>query len=333
MQRVKALLCKEHGPPETLVVEDVDPPPLSKGTVRIGVRAAGVNFPDTLIIEGKYQFQPPMPFAPGGEVAGVVLEVGEGVQHYAVGDRVMGLTGWSGFAEQVVVPQTKVLPMPEGMDFDTASCFGMTYGTVAHALIQRGRLQPGETLLVHGASGGVGTAAIEVGLAMGAKVIATSGSAEKLAVLAETYALEDTIDTSAEPSLKDAVKKRTSGRGADVIFDPVGGEVFEQSLRCVAWDGRILVVGFASGAIPSAKANLMLLKGSSVVGVFWGAYATKDVAGNRANFEQLFAWYREGKICPRISSRYPLAEGAKAIRALIDREVIGKAVVIVSDED
>ncbi len=333
MHGVKALLCKEHGPPEALVLEEVDPPELSKGTVRIGVRAAGVNFPDTLIIQGKYQFQPPMPFSPGGEVAGVVLEVGEGVERFAVGDRVMGLTGWNGFAEQVVAPVDKVLPIPEGMDFATASGFGMTYGTVAHALLQRGRLQAGETLVVHGASGGVGTAAIEVGLALGAKVIATSGSREKLEVLAQAYELQDTVDTTDNVPLKDAIKKRTGGRGADVIFDPVGGEVFEQSLRCVAWDGRILVVGFASGTIPSAKANLLLLKGSSVVGVFWGAFASKEVERNRANFAQLFEWYQQGKLGPRISGRYPLADGGQAIRALMDRKVIGKAVVIVSGDE
>ena len=331
MQAVKALLCKEHGPSSGLVVEDIAPPPISKDAVRIAVHAAGVNFPDTLIIEGKYQFQPPLPFAPGGEVSGEIMEVGKDVTTLSVGDRVMGLTGWGGFAEEAVVPSSKCFRMPDGMDYPTAAVFGMTYGTVAHALIQRAALRSGETLLVHGATGGVGTAAIEVGRCMGATVIATGGKADKLAVLKEAYDVAETLDTSAEKPLKDAVKKLTKGRGADVIFDPVGGEVFEQSLRCINWNGRLLVVGFASGTIPSARANLMLLKGSAVVGVFWGAFATKEPKRNAANFSQLFSWYGDGKLVPRISHRFTLAEGGKAIQALVDREVVGKAVVIVRE--
>lgn len=324
---MKALLCKEHGPPERLELGEIDAPPCAPAAVRIAVHAAGVNFPDALIIQGKYQFQPPLPFAPGGEVSGEVTEVGAKVEGLKVGDRVLGLTGWNGFAEEAVVPAEKAFRIPDAMDWETAACFGMTYGTVAHALIQRGRLQEGETLLVHGASGGVGTAAIEVGLAMGAKIVATGGSDDKLAVLREAYGIEHTINYATEPKLKDAVKKATRGRGANVIFDPVGGEVFEQSLRCIDWDGRLLVVGFAGGTIPAAKANLILLKGCSVVGVFWGAYATKEPEGNAKNFAQLFAWFDEGKLKPRISHRFGLAEGGKAIQALLDRKVVGKAVV------
>ncbi|MEM6992405.1 MAG: NADPH:quinone oxidoreductase family protein [Myxococcota bacterium] len=329
---MKALLCKEHGLPDALVLEEVDAPPLSAGTVRIEVRAAGVNFPDVLIIQGKYQFQPPLPFAPGGEVAGVVAEVGEGVTTVAVGDRVLGLTGWNGFAEQAVVPVEKCFAIPDAMPFDVAAAFGMTYGTVAHALLQRGQVQPGEVLLVHGATGGVGTAAIEIGRCLGASIIATGGRAEKLEVLQREYDLPHVIDISAETPLKEAVKKLTKGRGADVIFDPVGGEVFEQSLRCINWNGRLLVVGFASGTIGVAKANLTLLKGSSVVGVFWGAFTTKEPERNAENFRRLFAWYAEGKLKPRISHRFPLAEGGRAIEALMKREVLGKAVVIVSED-
>lgn len=291
-----------------------------------------MNFPDVLIIQGKYQFQPPLPFSPGGEVAGVVTELGQGVTEFRVGDRVLGLPGWNGFAEQVVVPAAKCFAVPDDMPLEVAAGFGMTYGTVAHALLQRGQLQAGETLLVHGATGGVGTAAIEIGRCLGASIIATGGKADKLAVLSEAYGLADVIDTTAETPLKDAVKKLTAGRGADVIFDPVGGDVFEQSLRCINWNGRLLVVGFASGTIGSARANLMLLKGSSVVGVFWGAFTMKEPERNAENFRQLFDWYAEGKLSPRISHRFPLAKGGEAIDALMRREVIGKAIVVVRED-
>lgn len=326
---MKALLCKQHGPPSDLSFEDTPPPAIVKGAVRIAVHAAGVNFPDTLIIEGKYQFQPPMPFAPGGEVAGEVIEVGEGVTEFSVGDRVMGLTGWNGFAEEAVVPAFKCFAIPQDMDYAPAAAFGMTYGTSIYALKQRGQLREGETLLVHGASGGVGTAAIQIGQCMGAKVIASTGTPAKEAALRETFAVEHVVPTRGERPLKDAVKSVTGGRGADVIFDPVGGEVFEQSLRCVNWGGRILVVGFASGEIPSARANLMLLKGSSVVGVFWGAFTTKEAQANAENFAQLFQWWGQGKLRPHISHQLPLAEGARGLEALLAREVVGKAVLTV----
>jgi NADPH2:quinone reductase len=326
---MKALLCKAHGAPSTLVVEDVDPPECGPHAVRIAVHAAGVNFPDVLIIQGKYQFQPPLPFAPGGEVSGEIVEVGTKVEGFSVGDRVLGLTGWSGFAEEAVVPADKCFRIPEAMPWDVAAAFGMTYGTSVHALVQRGRLQAGETLLVHGATGGVGTAAIEIGKCLGATIIATSGRAEKLARLQEIYGIEHAIDTSAEPSLKDAIKKITRGRGVDVIYDAVGGENFEPLLRSLAWDGRLLVVGFASGTIPSAKANLMLLKGSSVVGVFWGAFATREAKANRENFARLFSWWEEGRLRPLVSQHFPLEHGGAAIQALMDRTVLGKAVITV----
>jgi NADPH2:quinone reductase len=324
---MRALLCRAFGPPSSLKVEEVEPTECGAHAVVVDVHAAGVNFPDTLIIAGKYQFQPPFPFAPGGELAGEIVEVGAKVEGLQVGDRVMGLTGWGAFAERVVVPAAKCLKLPAGMDFVTGAGFGMTYGTSYHALVQRGRLQAGETLVVHGASGGVGTAAVEIGKVLGAKVIATSGSADKLAQLREAYAVDEVLDLSAHADLKGALKKLTKGNGADVIYDPVGGPLFEPSLRSLAWDGRLLVVGFASGEIPSAKANLMLLKGASVVGVFWGAFATRQPADNAANFRQLFDWYEAGKLEPLVTQRFALDDAGAAIQALVDRKVVGKAVV------
>ncbi len=327
---MKIVLCKEHGPPEQLVVEEIDPPACDAWSVRIAVRAAGINYPDLLIIQGKYQFQPPLPFAPGAEVAGLVTEVGCEVRGFRAGDRVIGMTGWNGFAEEVVVPEAACLAIPETMDFDTAATFSMTYGTSHHALVQRGRLGAGETLLVLGASGGVGSAAVDIGRVLGAKVIAAGGDAAKLARLREHFGIEHTVVTGTGKPLKETVGELTGGDGADVIYDPVGGELFEQALRAVAWNGRVLVIGFTSGTIPSAKANLLLLKGSSVVGVFWGAFARREPALNAANFEQLFAWYREGKLAPLISHRFPLAHAAEALRTLERREVIGKAVLTVA---
>lgn len=324
---MKALLCKSHGPPSSLVLDDVPSPECGPHAVKIAVHAAGVNFPDALIIQGKYQFQPPLPFAPGGEVSGEVVEVGAKVDGFCVGDRVLGLTGWNGFAEEAVVPADKCFRIPDAMPWDAAAGFGMTYGTSIHALVQRGRLKAGETLLVLGATGGVGTAAIEIGKCLGAKIIAASGRPEKLEKLKETYAVDHVIDTGDPASLKDAVKTLTRGIGVDVIYDPVGGDLFEPALRSLAWDGRLLVVGFASGTIPAAKANLVLLKGSSVVGVFWGAFATREAKLNAENFARLFQWWEEGKLRPLVSERFSLARGGEAIQALMDRTVLGKAVV------
>ncbi len=265
---MKAVLCKAFGPAETLVLEEVASPEAKKNEVLMEVHAAGVNFPDTLIIEGKYQFKPPFPFSPGGEASGVVTAVGEKVSHLKVGDRVMALTGWGSFAEEVAVPGYNVMPIPASMDFASAAAFGMTYGTSMHALKQRANLQPGETLLVLGASGGVGLAAVEIGKAMGAKVIAAASSAEKLEV-AKAAGADELINYS-ESNLKDEVKRLTGGQGADVIYDPVGGDLFDAAIRSIAWNGRLLVVGFASGRIPELPVNLPLLKGAAVVGVFWG---------------------------------------------------------------
>lgn len=322
---MKAVLCKTLGPAQDLVLEEVASPVPKKNEVLLDVQAAGVNFPDTLIIEGKYQFQPPLPFSPGGEAAGVVSAVGEKVSGFKVGDRVMALTGWGSFAEQVAVPAYNVLPIPAQMDFNSAAAFGMTYGTSMHALKQRGQLKAGETLLVLGASGGVGLAAVEIGKAMGARVIAAASSAEKLAV-AKAAGADELINYS-EHSLKDEIKRLTGGNGVDVIYDPVGGDLFDQAVRGIAWNGRLLVVGFASGRIPQLPVNLALLKGAAVLGVFWGAFAQRQPADNAANFEQLFAWYAEGKLKPLVSQTFPLAEAGVAIDLLGQRKAVGKLVV------
>lgn len=324
---MKAVLCKAFGPAETLVLEDIASPEPKKNEVLLQVHAAGVNFPDTLIIEGKYQFKPPFPFSPGGEAAGVVGAVGEKVSHVKPGDRVMALTGWGSFAEEVAVPGYNVMPIPDGMDFASAAAFGMTYGTSMHALKQRANLQPGETLLVLGASGGVGLAAVEIGKAMGAKVIAAASSDAKLEVAKAAGA--DVLINYSEGSLKDKLKEITGGQGVDVIYDPVGGDLFEEAFRSIAWNGRMLVVGFASGTIPSLPANLTLLKGASLVGVFWGSFAQRQPQHNAANFQQLFAWFAEGKIKPLVSQTYPLEQAADAINHLGQRKAVGKVVVTV----
>ncbi|MFG0840944.1 NADPH:quinone oxidoreductase family protein [Pseudomonas sp. FYR_5] len=323
---MKAVLCKTLGPARNLVLEEVASPLPKKNEILLDVQAAGVNFPDTLIIEGKYQFQPPLPFSPGGEAAGVVAAIGEKAGAFQVGDRVMALTGWGAFAEQVAVPFYNVLPIPASMDFTTAAAFGMTYGTSMHALRQRGQLQAGETLLVLGASGGVGLAAVEIGKAMGARVIAAASSAEKLAV-AKAAGADELIDYS-QANLREEIKRLTGGQGVDVIYDPVGGELFEQAVRGLAWNGRLLVVGFASGSIPQLAANLVLLKGAAVLGVFWGAFAQRQPEDNAANFRQLFAWHAEGKLKPLVSQTYPLAEAGAAIETLGQRQAVGKLVVL-----
>ncbi|WP_339525291.1 NADPH:quinone oxidoreductase family protein [Pseudomonas sp. EA_35y_Pfl2_R111] len=324
---MKAVLCKAFGPAETLVLEEIASPEAKKNEVLLQVHAAGVNFPDTLIIEGKYQFKPPFPFSPGGEAAGVVTAVGEKVSHLKVGDRVMALTGWGSFAEEVAVPGYNVMPIPASMDFSSAAAFGMTYGTSMHALKQRANLQPGETLLVLGASGGVGLAAVEIGKAMGAKVIAAASSAEKLEV-AKAAGADELINYS-ESNLKDEVKRLTGGQGADVIYDPVGGDLFDAAIRSIAWNGRLLVVGFASGRIPELPVNLTLLKGAAVVGVFWGSFAQRQPQDNAANFQQLFAWHAEGKLKPLVSQTFPLEQAAEAINTLGQRKAVGKVVVAV----
>ena len=322
---MKAVLCKAFGPADTLVVEDVSSPEIKKNEVLLDVHAAGINFPDTLIIEGKYQFKPPVPFSPRGEASGVISAVGENVSHLNVGDRVMALTGWGSCAEQIAVPAYNILPMPDAMDFTTAAAFSMTYGTAMHALKQRGALQAGETLLVLGASGGVGLAAIEIGKAMGARVIAAASSAEKLEVARQAGA--DELINYQDEDVRERLKTLTKGQGVDVIIDPVGGDLFETVFRSIAWNGRMLVIGFASGTIPSLPANLPLLKGAAVIGVFWGAFAQRQPQDNVANFQQLFAWYAQGKLKPLVSQTFPLEETAAAINTLGARKAVGKLVI------
>ena len=322
---MKAVLCKAFGPADTLVVEDVSSPEIKKNEVLLDVHAAGINFPDTLIIEGKYQFKPSFPFSPGGEAAGVISAVGENVSHLNVGDRVMALTGWGSCAEQIAVPAYNILPMPDAMDFTTAAAFSMTYGTAMHALKQRGALQAGETLLVLGASGGVGLAAIEIGKAMGASVIAAASSAEKLEVARQAGA--DELINYQDEDVRERLKTLTKGQGVDVIIDPVGGDLFETVFRSIAWNGRMLVIGFASGTIPSLPANLPLLKGAAVIGVFWGSFAQRQPQDNVANFEQLFAWYAEGKLKPLVSQTFALEDTAQAINTLAARKAVGKLVI------
>ena len=324
---MKAILCRKLGPPETLTFEDISPPNMGPADVRINVHAAGVNFPDLLIIEGKYQFRPEMPFSPGAEVSGDVLETGSQVTRVRKGDRVIGISRWNGFAEEVVVPEERCLQMPPNMTYQVGAGFPMTYGTSYHALVQRGQLRPGETLLVHGASGGVGTAALDIGRNLGASLIATGGDDKKLQVVATKYGLRHTVNYHTNPLWKDEVKALTGGRGADVIYDPVGGSVLEQSLRCINWNGRVLVVGFASGSIPKIPANLVLLKGCQVVGVFWGAFLTRTPSDNLQNFQTLFDWFEADRLNPIVSKTLPLSRACDALDLLRDRTIVGKVVL------
>ncbi len=324
---MKAMLCKAYGPPESLALEEVEPLKPGRGQAVVSVRACGVNFPDTLIIQGRYQFKPPMPFAPGGEVAGVVKEVGAGVENVQVGDRVMAFTAYGGFAEEVLAEAAALIPMPESLDFETASAFVMTYGTDIHALKDRAKLQAGETLLVLGAAGGIGLAAVEIGKAMGAKVIAAASTEEKLAICRQ-HGADDAINYSSE-DLKERIKALTNGQGVDVIVDPVGGPYSEPALRGMAWNGRFLVIGFTAGDIPRIPLNLALLKGCSIVGVFWGSFAAREPQHNQENLRELFGWLQAGKLRPRISARYPLERAADALNDLMQRKVTGKAVLVV----
>jgi NADPH2:quinone reductase len=320
---MRTLRCHEWGPPEALRLDEVPTPEVGAGQVRVAVHACGLNFPDTLIVRGRYQFKPPFPFAPGGEVAGVVEAVGDGVDRFAPGDRVFGLTGWGGFAEEILLGQDVLTAVPDGMDLDVAAAFTMAYGTTLYALMDRARLARGETLLVLGAAGGVGLAAVEIGKALGARVIAAASTEEKLAVCKEHGA--DELVRYGGVDLKQAVKGLG---GADVVYDPVGGPYAEPALRTMNWDGRYLVIGFAAGEIPAIPLNLVLLKGCSVVGVFWGAFTARDPERNRAHLETLLQWAQAGRLRPRISARYRLEDGARALRDLMDRKVIGKAVVV-----
>lgn len=322
---MKAVVCKQYGPPSTLVVEEVPSLKAGDGQVVIEVHACGVNFPDTLIIEGRYQFKPDLPFSPGGEVAGIVKEVGPGVTRLRPGDRVIAATTWGGYAQEAVAQAERVIPMPEGLDFETAAGFLLTYGTSHHALKDRAELKAGETVLVLGAAGGVGLAAIDIAKLMGARVIAAASSDEKLKVCRE-HGADETINYTTE-DLRERIKALTDGRGVDVVYDPVGGDLSEPALRGMAWRGRFLVVGFAAGAIPSLPLNLPLLKGCAIVGVFYGGFMRNEPARNEENQRELVAWIKEGKLRPHIYAVYPLERAAEAMHDLTSRKVTGKVVL------
>ncbi|MDO8417930.1 MAG: NADPH:quinone oxidoreductase family protein [Agitococcus sp.] len=324
---MKAVLCKQHGLPDTLVVEEIPSPKAGAKQVVITVKACGVNFPDTLIIQNKYQFKPDLPFSPGGEVAGIIKEVGEGVSHLNVGDTVIAMTGWGGFAEEVLTDASRVFPVPPVFDFKTAATFAYVFGTSYHALKDRAQLKEGETVLVLGASGGVGLAAVQLAKVMGAKVIAAASTEAKLAVCSQYGA--DAIVNYSDDNWREQVKTLTEGKGVDVVYDAVGGHYAEPALRSMAWNGRYLVVGFAAGDIPKIPLNLPLLKGCAVVGVFWGEFATRQKKDNQANMMQLFGWLMQGKIKPHISAEYPLEQAAQALNDLLERKATGKVVLVV----
>lgn len=323
---MKAVLCKAYGPPESLVVEDVASLTPGPGHVVVSVKAAGVNFPDTLIIQNKYQFKPPLPFSPGGEAAGIIKSVGEGVKHLAPGQSVIAFTGHGAFAEEVLADANRIIPMPPGMSFEVAASFVMTYGTSYHALKDRAQLKPGETLLVLGAAGGVGLAAVEIGKALGARVIAAASSPEKLAVCRE-HGADELIDYSRE-DLRERLKALTAGQGVDVVYDPVGGSFSEPALRSTGWRGRFLVVGFANGQIPSIPLNLTLLKGCSIVGVFWGDFVRREPKASERDLMELMGLLGAGKLKPLVSARYSLADVATALNSVLNRQVTGKIVLI-----
>lgn len=323
---MKAVLCKKLGPPEDLVVEDIPSLVPQAGQVVVAVKAAGVNFPDTLIIQGKYQFKPEPPFSPGGEVAGVVKVLGEGVTSVKVGDHVIAASTFGGFAEEMLCDADRLVAMPAGMAFEPASAFLLTYGTSYHALKDRANLQPGETMLVLGASGGVGLAAVQLGKAMGARVIAAASSDAKLEVCRQNGA--DEVINYASDDLRARVKALTSGKGVDVVYDPVGGPYSEMALRDMAWNGRFLVVGFAAGDIPKVPLNLALLKGCAIVGVFWGAFTRNEPEKNRRNNEELLALYMQGKVKPHIHATYPLSRAGEALNEVLYKRVSGKIVLV-----
>lgn len=323
---MKALVCREWGPPERLSIGDVADPHAGPGEVVIDVKAAGMNFPDTLIIEGKYQFRPELPFVPGGEAAGVVSEVGEGVDGIEEGARVIAIGSSGAFAERWNVPASMVVGIPDELDFETAAGFGMTYGTAHYALVERARMARGETMLVLGAAGGVGTAAVQVGKALGADVIAAASSDEKV-----QFALDMGADHGinyATEDLRGRLKELTGGVGVDVVLDPVGGDMTETALRSTAWNGRLLVIGFASGTIPAVATNLALLKGASIVGVFWGSWALRDPAASQAAFGELFSMVADGSLHPTTADIRPLEAFLEAFHAFSDRTVKGKLVLI-----
>jgi NADPH:quinone reductase len=321
----KAVVCRELGPPESLRLETFASAPLAPGQVRVAIHAAGINFPDILMAAGEYQLKPPLPFTPGVEAAGDVVEVADDVAGVAVGDRVIVKLRHGGYADEVVVTPSQLMPLPSTFDYAEGATYLAAHGTAYHALIDRGQLQPGEVLLVHGAGGGVGLAAVEIGKLLGATVIAAASSEEKLAV-AQARGADHLVLYGREP-FRDAVKRITDNSGADVVFDPVGGEIFENSLRCIAWGARILVIGF-TGGIGLARTNLLMIKGASVLGVRAGEAVRKNPALGEVRIKALTQWAEAGRVRPNISHRLPLADYAKAMRLLIDRKAIGRVALI-----
>jgi NADPH2:quinone reductase len=330
---MKAALCTHYGPPEEMEIRDVPSPVPGKNQVLISVKACGVNFPDVLMIQDKYQFKPALPFSPGGEVAGVVKSVGEGVTNVKAGDRVCVSTGSGGMAEEVLGDARRVMKVPDGVGFDVASSFMVTYGTSWHALKDRADLKAGENLVVLGAAGGVGTSAIEIGKALGARVIAGASTQEKVD-LAKKLGADDgfvypkvPLSRDQQKQLSEDIKRLTGGQGADVLYDPVGDDYAEPALRAMNWNGRYLVIGFAAGQIPKVPLNLTLLKGCQIVGVFWGAMAARDPKHAADSMQALLDMVAAGKLKPYVSEHFPLADAGKAIRLLMDRKAKGKVVV------
>ena len=326
---MKAMVCESWGPPSSLQLRELPSPIPGPAQVLVRTRVAAVNFPDALIVAGKYQFRPELPFSPGGELSGEIIAVGSEVKRLAVGNKVVGITLFGAYAQEVLVDAGNILPLPDDIsdgDLELAGSFVLTYGTSLHALKDRAQAQAGETLLVLGAGGGVGLAAVEIGKLLGLRVIAAASSAEKLAA-ASAVGADETIDYASE-DLRERIKALTGGRGVDIVYDPVGGELAEPALRSVGWRGRYLVVGFAAGDIPKIPANLLLLKGSSLVGVFWGEFVRREPALNAENMGLLFAWLHEHRIHPHISRRYPLSQASHALEALLARQAVGKLVVL-----
>ncbi|MBQ1497429.1 NADPH:quinone oxidoreductase family protein [Sphingomonas sp. NPDC092331] len=331
---MKALLSKQPGGPDTLILEDLPDPAAGKGQVVVAVKACAINYPDFLIIEDKYQFKPPRPFAPGGEIAGVIESVGEGVTDWAVGDRVIAVTGHGGLVEKIAIEAFRLFRLPEGRSFEEGAALLLTYATTIHALLDRGHLREGHNLLVLGAAGGVGLAAVELGKAFGARVVAAVSSEEKAAAARAAGADEALVygrapfDKDQSKALAEQFKAALGPQGADVIYDPVGGDYAEPALRAIGWEGRYLVVGFPAG-IPRLPLNLTLLKSCDVCGVFWGAFAARDPKANAAHVGQLFRLWGEGRIAPRVTETFALADGGKAIAKMAARQVIGKVVVTI----
>jgi len=323
---MRAVRVHELTGPTALRVDEIPAPEVRAGQVAIDVRAAGVNFPDILLTRGQYQFKPTPPFSPGGEASGVVRAIGDGVTSVKVGDRVAATVVYGAYAEQLVVPEQTVVKLPDAVSFEIGAATLLTYATTLHALVDRAQIKSGETLLVLGAAGGVGIAAVELGALLGARVIAAASSEDKLA-FCRAHGASDAIDYSRE-DLKERIKALTKGNGVDVVYDPVGGALTEAAVRGMAWQGRYLVVGFASGEIPKLPLNLVLLKGCQIVGVFWGAFAMRDAARNRAHADQIFSWVAEGKLKPAIDATLPFTEAAEALARLERRQVKGKLVLV-----